>query len=91
MRVCFAVKSDGAESVFVLSVLIVLDVLLFLPQEMMLRLKNVDRKRNKIFFIFSSIPKVKYYWLGEPNIYHDSGVFFTRNWGDCGVVLTVKN
>jgi len=23
---------------------------------------------NKTFFIRSSIPKVKYYWLGEPNI-----------------------
>ncbi len=30
-------------------------------QEMMVRLKNVDSKMNKIFFIFSSIPKVKYY------------------------------
>ena len=29
-------------------------------QEMMVRLKNVDRKRNKIFFIFSSIPKDYY-------------------------------
>ena len=28
-----------------------------LPQEMIVRLKNVDRKRNKIFFIFSPIPK----------------------------------
>ena len=32
-------------------------------QEMMVRLKNVDSKMNKIFFIFSSIPKVKYYCL----------------------------
>jgi len=50
------------------------------------RQKLEIRKMYKHFFIFSSIPKVKYYWLGEPNIYHDSGVFFTRNWGDCGVV-----
>ena len=34
---------------------------------------------NKTFFIRSSIPKVKYYWLEEPNIYHDS-VSFTRMW-----------
>ena len=31
-------------------------------QEMMVRINNVDRKRNKIFFIFSSIPK-EYYCL----------------------------
>ena len=31
-------------------------------QEMMVRLKNVDSKMNKIFFIFSSIPK-EYYCL----------------------------
>jgi len=37
---------------------------------------------NKTFFIRSSIPKVKYYGLvlGEPNIYHDSGVFY-KKWG----------
>jgi hypothetical protein len=29
--------------------------------EMMVRLKQEIRKTNKIFFIFSSIPKVKYY------------------------------
>ena len=29
------------------------------PQEMMVRVKNVDRKRNKIFFKFFSITKVK--------------------------------
>ena len=31
---------------------------------------------NKTFFIRSSIPKVKYYWLGEPNIYQNMGVFY---------------
>ena len=32
----------------------------------------------KTFFIFSSIPKVKYYGLvlGEPYMYHDLGVFY---------------
>ena len=37
-----------------------LDESSFFAQEMMVRLKNVDRKRNKIFFIFSSIPKDYY-------------------------------
>ena len=39
-----------------------LDESSFFAQEMMVRLINVDRKRNKIFFIFSSIPK-EYYCL----------------------------
>ena len=33
----------------------------FLPQEMKARLKRSIRIMYKIFFIFSSIPKVKYY------------------------------
>ena len=37
-----------------------LDESSFFAQEMMVRLKNVDRKRNKFFFIFSSIPKDYY-------------------------------
>jgi len=47
-------------------------------QEMMMRLKRDMRIMDKTLFIFSSIPKVKYYGLvlGEPNIYHDSGVFY---------------
>ena len=36
-----------------------LDESSFFAQEMMVRLKNVESKMNKIFFIFSSIPKVK--------------------------------
>ena len=32
-------------------------------QEMMVRLKQKIRKTNKNFFIFSSIPKVEYYWF----------------------------
>ena len=35
----------------------------FSLQEMMLRLKQKIRKMNKTFFIFSSIPKVKYYYI----------------------------
>ena len=49
-------------------------------QEMIVRLKQEIRKTNKNFFIFSTIPKVKYYWLREPYIYHDLGCF-TRKWG----------
>ena len=73
-------------SVVVLSV-VVLSVLfeppsLLLLQEMMVKLKMEIRKMNKTFFIFSSIPKVKYYGLvlGEPNLYHNLEDF-TRKWG----------
>ena len=56
--------------VVVLSVVVVvvpeefelLDDSSFSPQEMMVRLKQEIRIMNKTFFIFSSIPKVKYYW-----------------------------
>ena len=40
-------------------------------QEMMLRLGQEISKMNKTFFIFSSIPKVKYYCFGV----------FYKNWG----------
>ena len=55
-----------------------LDESSFFAQEMMVRLKRDMRIMDKTLFIFSSIPKVKYYGLvlGEPNIYHDSGVFY---------------
>ena len=36
---------------------------LLLLQEMMLRLKQKIRKMNKTFFIITSIPKVKHYYL----------------------------
>ena len=39
-----------------------LELLSFFEQEMMVRLKNVDRKRKNIFFIVSSITKVKKIW-----------------------------
>jgi len=45
-----------------------LDESSFFAQEITVRLKQEIRKTNKNFFIFSSIPKVKYYCLGEPNI-----------------------
>ena len=51
---------------------------LLLQEIMVKRLKQKISKMNNPFFIFSSIPKVKYYGLvlREPNIYHDSGVFY---------------
>jgi uncharacterized membrane protein YqjE len=62
-----AVVSVVVLSVVVLSV-VVLSVVpvseyssLSSPQEMMVRLKQKIRKTNITFFIFSSIPKVKYY------------------------------
>ena len=51
-----------APEVVVLSVVVeLLDVLLFLAQEMKVRLKRDMRIMYKTLFIFSSIPKVKYY------------------------------
>ena len=41
-------------------VVVLLSSLLFLAQEMTEKLKQEIRKMNKTFFIFSSIPKVKY-------------------------------
>ena len=62
-------------------------------QEMMMRLKRDMRIMDKTLFIFSSIPKVKYYGLvlGEPNIYHDSGVFYKCVGKIVESCLTVKN
>ena len=50
-----------------------LDESSFFAQEMMMRLKQEISKISKIFFIFSSILKLKSYWLciREPNIYHN--------------------
>ena len=69
-----------------------LDESSFFAQEMMMRLKRDMRIMDKTLFIFSSIPKVKYYGLvlGEPNIYHDSGVFYKCVWILLGGCLTVK-
>jgi len=70
-----------------------LDESSFFAQEMMVRLKRDMRIMYKTLFIFSSIPKVKYYGLvlGEPNIYHDSGVFYKCVGILLGGCLTVKN
>jgi uncharacterized membrane protein YqjE len=67
-----AVVSVVVLSVVVLSVVVLSVVVLSVvpvseysslssPQEMMVRLKQKIRKTNITFFIFSSIPKVKYY------------------------------
>ena len=70
-----------------------LDESSFFAQEMMMRLKRDMRIMDKTFFIFSSIPKVKYYGLvlGEPNIYHDLGRFYKEVGILLGGCLTVKN
>ena len=69
-----------------------LDESSFFAQEMMMRLKRDMRIMDKTLFIFSSIPKVKYYGLvlGEPNIYHDSGMFYKCVGILLGGCLTVK-
>jgi hypothetical protein len=50
-----------------------LDESSFFAQEIMVRLKQEISKICKIFFIFSSILKLKSYWLvyvGYPSLYH---------------------
>ena len=55
-----------------------LDESSFFAQEMMVRLKNVDRKRNKIFFIFSSIPKEFYWFVKETTLFYHKFENFKR-------------
>ena len=50
-------------SVVVVVIAVAVDSSLSSLQEMTVRLKQEIRKTNKNFLIFSSIPKVKYYWL----------------------------
>jgi len=45
------------------AVVSIVDSSLSSPQEMMVRLKQEIRKTKKNFFIFYSIPNVKYYWI----------------------------
>jgi len=66
----------------VLSVVVVLSVVpvaeyssLSSLQEIMVRLKQEIRVMNKTFFIFSSIPKLKSYWLREPYLYQNLDCF----------------
>ena len=59
-----------------------LDESSFFAQEMMMRLINVDRKRNKIFFIFSPIPKVKHYCLFHENTKYNINRFVLQCEGD---------
>ena len=57
----------------------------FFEQEMMVKLKrNMEKMMSRCFTWFPISG------LGEPNIYHDLGVFY-KNWGVCGGCLTVKN
>ena len=64
--------------VVVLSSVVEEDVLLFLAHEITVRLK---RKRERI--MSRCFIKFPFSELGEPNIYHDLGVFY-KNWEDCG-------
>ena len=73
-----------------------LDESSFFAQEMMMRLKSDMIIMYKTLFIFSSIPKVKYYWLVEPNIYHQSICFsrtgdFTWRVFDCEELVVVTH
>ena len=69
-----------------------LDESSFFAQEMMVRLKNVDRKRNKIFFIFSSIPKEYYWFVNETPLFYHKFENFKRTMRILLVgCLTVKN
>ena len=59
-----------------------LDESSFFAQEMMMRLKRDMRIMDKTLFIFSSIPKVKYYCLcirKTLNIPEFGGIY--KNWG----------
>ena len=66
-----AVVSMVLSVVVVLSVLELLDVLLFLAHEITMRLKRRIERRMIRCFTWFPIGS-----LGEPNIYHDSGVFY---------------
>ena len=58
---------------------------LLLLQEMIVRLKRNRERKMSICLTWFPIGG-----LGEPNIYHNSGVFY-KKWEDCGGCLTVKN
>ena len=53
-----------------------------LLQEIMVRLKRNIKIMCKIFFIFSSIPKVKYYCLFHENTKHNINRFVLQCEGD---------
>jgi len=69
---------------------VVVEVLSLFSHEMIVKQKLKIRKTCKICFIFFPISKEKYYWLGEPNIYHDSEDF-TRMGVLLGGSQTVKS
>ena len=72
----------GVVSVVVVLSVVVLESSLYSslssPQEMMVRLNNQIREMNKHFFIFTLTPKVKFYWLREPYVYHNLGVIYNN-------------
>jgi len=48
-----------------------------MPVDAVVKKKIIQNELSKTFFIFSAIPKVKYYWLREPYKYHH-WLLFTR-------------
>ena len=58
-----------------------LSSLLFLAQEMKVRLKRDMRIMYKIFFIFTSIPKVKLYCLFQENQKYNTNRFVLQEMG----------
>ena len=53
-----------------------LDESSFFAQEIMVRLKQKISKMNNPFFIFSSIPKVKYYYIMRTLLIPRFGLFY---------------
>ena len=75
-----------------------LDESSFFAQEITVRLKQEIRKTNKNFFIFSSIPKVKYYCLFNENVKYNINRFviqcegyFTWRVSDCEELVGVTH
>ena len=66
------VTNNPEEVVVELSVLVVLDELLDEVQDMAMKLKRNTERRMSVCFTWFPNCLV----LGEPNIYHDSGVFY---------------
>ena len=58
------------------AVVSVVDSSLSSLQEMIVRIKQEIRKTNKNFFIFYSIPKVKYYWIRRTQYIPELGLFY---------------
>jgi len=67
-----------------------------MPVDAVVKKKIIQNELNKTFFIFSAIPKVKYYWLREPYKYHHWLLFtrmldFTWRVSDCEELVGVTH